>query len=52
MMVKISILFLYLRIFEDRMFRRWVYILMAIATAYAIASVLISVFQCIPIHIA
>lgn len=44
-----SIVLLYLRIFVQRWFRICCYVLLGIVTAYAIASTLVSIFQCSPI---
>ncbi|KAF3019391.1 hypothetical protein E8E14_012195 [Neopestalotiopsis sp. 37M] len=46
---KMSILFLYLRIFLQRWFRIACYILLAIVASYMIAAFFASVFQCTPV---
>ena len=48
-LVKISILFFYLRIFSDRNFRSAVYFLMAFCGAATTAFTLVTIFQCRPI---
>ncbi|UKZ66655.1 uncharacterized protein TrAtP1_007826 [Trichoderma atroviride] len=48
-LTKMSIVLLYLRIFVQRWFRICCYVLLGIVTAYAIASTLVSIFQCSPI---
>ncbi|EME40847.1 hypothetical protein DOTSEDRAFT_74416 [Dothistroma septosporum NZE10] len=50
--VKISLLLTYLRFFPSRRFRQACYVVIGLNVAYIIAFVLISVFQCIPIHLA
>jgi hypothetical protein len=51
-MIRESILCLYLRIFPQRTFRRFVYAIMGVNTAYGTALILVSIFQCIPVHAA
>lgn len=51
-LVKISILLFYLRIFPQQWFRISCFVSMAACMAYAIAFLLVSVFQCWPINYA
>lgn len=51
-LLKISILFFYLRIFPEKGFRRMVFVAMGLCVGYGIAFVLVSVFQCRPISYA
>lgn len=51
-LVKISMLLFYLRIFPQKWFRLSCFAAMACCAAYAIAFLLVSVFQCTPIHYA
>ncbi|PVH75952.1 hypothetical protein DL98DRAFT_465808 [Cadophora sp. DSE1049] len=51
-MIRVSILCFYLRIFPQRLFRRIVYAIMAANIIYGTTFVLLSVFQCIPVHAA
>lgn len=48
-MTKASILLLYLRIFLQKPFRFACWVMVAIVTAYGIASTMASIFQCTPI---
>ena len=48
-MTKGSILFLYLRIFVQRMFRIICWIMLVIVLSYLIASMAASIFQCTPV---
>lgn len=49
MVIKISILLLYCRIFPDRRFHRWVYAMGAFVVAYSIAAFFAFLFQCVPL---
>ena len=49
-LTKLSILFLYLRIFSQRWFRITCYTCVAIVSGYAIASIFATIFQCTPIE--
>jgi hypothetical protein len=49
--VRISLLLTYLRIFAGDRFRKVVFVVIGFNVAYAIAFVLISVFQCEPINL-
>jgi hypothetical protein len=51
-MVKISILLFYLRIFPAKWFRNAVFVAIGCCAGYAIAFLLVSVFQCRPIDLA
>ncbi|KAK5163811.1 uncharacterized protein LTR77_010485 [Saxophila tyrrhenica] len=51
-LVKVSMLLFYLRVFPQSWFRISAYITMACCVGYAIAFLLVSVFQCRPIHLA
>ncbi|EOD52742.1 cfem domain-containing protein [Neofusicoccum parvum] len=51
-LLKISILLFYLRIFPEKGFRKMVFVTMGLCAGYAIAFVLVSVFQCKPIKYA
>lgn len=46
---KLSILAFYLRIFTDRTFKRMTYGMMGICTAYLVATVIATIFQCTPV---
>ncbi|KAK5046663.1 hypothetical protein LTR84_007424 [Exophiala bonariae] len=46
---KLSILAFYLRIFTDRTFKRLTYGMMAICTAYAVATIIATIWQCTPV---
>ena len=48
--IKISLLYLYRRIFPQRWFRRVLYATGAFLTALTIASVLVCAFQCVPLR--
>jgi hypothetical protein len=48
-LTKLSILFLYLRIFSQRWFRRTCYACITVVSGYAIASILVTIFQCTPV---
>ncbi|USW52750.1 Putative extracellular membrane protein, CFEM [Septoria linicola] len=50
--VKISLLLTYLRIFPSQRFRYACYFVIGLNICYAIAFVLVSVFQCLPVHCA
>lgn len=49
MVIKISILLLYCRIFPDRRFHRWVYAMGAFVVAYSVAAFFAFLFQCVPL---
>jgi hypothetical protein len=51
-MIKVSILFFYLRIFPKKVFRRVVYTVMTGNILYGIIFILLSIFQCIPVKAA
>lgn len=48
-LTKLSILFLYLRIFSQRWFRLTCYACIILVAGYAIASILVTIFQCTPV---
>ena len=48
-LTKVSILFLYLRIFPDKGFRKIAYALMGVTITYMVVFLFISIFQCWPI---
>ncbi|CAK1366983.1 unnamed protein product [Cercospora beticola] len=51
-LIKISILLTYLRVFTSKNFKISVYIVIGLNLAYGIAFLLVSIFQCLPIHCA
>ncbi|KAF2186281.1 hypothetical protein K469DRAFT_631075 [Zopfia rhizophila CBS 207.26] len=51
-LTKISILLFYLRIFPNRIFRRWVYLTIGLCSVYILSFIPATIFQCLPIHIA
>ena len=51
-LTKISILLFYLRIFPNRDFRRWVYVVLALCTLYILSFIPVTIFQCLPVHLA
>lgn len=51
-LIKISILLTYLRVFTSKKFKIGVYIVIGLNLAYGIAFLLVSIFQCLPIHCA
>ncbi|KAK0628088.1 hypothetical protein DIS24_g10834 [Lasiodiplodia hormozganensis] len=51
-LLKVSILLFYLRIFPEKGFRRVVFVVIGLCVGYAIAFVLVSIFQCRPIKYA
>jgi hypothetical protein len=51
-LIKISILFFYLRIFPDKDFRMIVYVVMGLCVAYSTSFILVSIFQCRPVNLA
>jgi hypothetical protein len=48
-LIKISILLFYLRIFPQKPFRKWVYVLIGLNVCYCIAFSLTMAFQCTPV---
>ncbi|CAG8971536.1 hypothetical protein HYALB_00005432 [Hymenoscyphus albidus] len=52
MMIRLSMLCLYLRMFPQRGFKRIIYAIIAINIIYSIAFIVASVFQCIPVQAA
>ncbi len=51
-MIRVSILCFYLRIFPQRTFRTFIYAIIGGNIAYGAALILVSIFQCIPVHAA
>ncbi|KAJ1324311.1 CFEM domain-containing protein [Microdochium nivale] len=49
-LAKMSILAFYLRIFPDKNFRRWAYVLMAVNVLYLVIFEIITIAQCTPIE--
>lgn len=52
MIIRVSVLLFYLRIFPQRLFRRVVYAIIIANMFYGSAFILISIFQCIPVQAA
>ncbi|CAG8977707.1 hypothetical protein HYALB_00008734, partial [Hymenoscyphus albidus] len=52
MMIRLSMLCLYLRLFPQKGFKRIIYAIIAVNILYSIAFITASVFQCIPIQAA
>ena len=52
MMIRLSVLCFYLRIFPQETFRKIVHVVIAVNILYSTAFIIVSILQCIPIHAA